>query len=81
MSGLMDMIFKGPPEQKMPDTSKTEAALAKQEASAAATAKSQQETLNARRRARMGRSGRPLLLQGAETGVEGSPVLASTLGG
>ena len=58
----------------------TNARLDQQEAEAGVTARTQQEAINARRRAAFGRSGRRLLLGGGETGV-GDTGLKSTLGG
>ena len=85
MSGLYNAIFADPRKQRISaeeaqrEASKsTNERLDRQEAEAAATSKSQQEAINARRRAAFGRSGRRLLLTGAETGVSD---LKTTLGG
>ena len=58
----------------------TNARLDQQQSEADATSRTQQEAINARRRAAFGRSGRRLLLGGGETGV-GDTGLKSTLGG
>ena len=87
MSGLYETLFTSPRKQRISaeeeqrkTAAQTNARLDKQEAEAAATARTQQEAINARRRAAFGRSGRRLLLTGAETGV-GDTGLSTTLGG
>lgn len=85
--GLYDSIFADPrkiriaaEEAQRKSAQETNARLDTQEADALATSRSQQETINARRRAMFGRSGRRLLLSGDETGVAAAQ-LKSTLGG
>ena len=57
------------------------ARLDAESADALSVGRSEQEAINARRRAAFGRSGRRLLLGGGETGVSGAAPLKSTLGG
>jgi len=87
MSGLYETLFTSPRKQRISaeeeqrkTAAQTNARLDKQEAEAGATARTQQEAINARRRAAFGRSGRRLLLTGAETGVTDTG-LSTTLGG
>jgi ribosomal protein L9 len=87
MSGLYETLFSSPRKQRISaeeaqakTAAQTNARLDQQQAEADATSRTQQEAINARRRAAFGRSGRRLLLTGAETGVTDTG-LSTTLGG
>ena len=67
-------------EEQRKAAAQTNARLDAESADALSVERSQQEAINARRRAAFGRSGRRLLLGGGETGV-GDTGLKSTLGG
>jgi len=85
--GAYEAALTSPRKQRMSaehEQAKTaaeaKARLDAESADALSVGRSEQEAINARRRAAFGRSGRRLLLGGGETGV-GDTALKSTLGG